>query len=183
MTKSLVFISLLGAVACAQNVSPPSTKGGTSTLAATLKQIQDKVNSQGEIRYTMISVNADQGGSAEDQYAVETSGAVADPSSRSMQVNARMTVNGKTQSQGQVAVPFRDLTTVDVRKQSELIEEKTVRAGITAWKGTIKPENYVVQMFKKGDLYGMFFFRDEESAQLVATSVNQVIRLCSAKAK
>jgi len=158
MSKLLAFICILGAVACAQNESQSSAKGGPSALAATLKQIQEKVNSQGEIRYTMISENTVQGGSVEDQYAVETSGAVADPRSCSIQVDARMSLNGRTQSQGRVTVPFRDLTNVDVRKQSQLIEEKTARAGITAWKGTIKPENYVVRMFQKGELYGMFFF-------------------------
>jgi len=181
MSKLLVFICIFGAVACAQNESPPSAKREPSTLATTLKQIQDKVNSQGEIRYTMISENTVQGGTVEDHYAVETSGAVADPRSCSIQVDARMSLNGKTQSQGRVTVPFRDLTSVDVRKQSQLIEEKTTRAGITAWKGTIKPENYVVQMSQKGELYGMFFFRDEDSAKLVAASVNQVIQPCGAK--
>jgi hypothetical protein len=182
MSKLLVICIFLAA-ACAQNERPSSAKSGPSTLATTLKQIQDKVNAQGEIRYTMISENSVQGGSAEDQYAIETSGAVADPRSCSIQVDVRMSMNGKTQSQGRATVPFRDLTDVDVRKQSQLIEEKTARAGITAWKGTIKPENYVVQMFQKGQLYGMFFFRDEDSAKLVATTVNQVIQLCGAKVR
>jgi hypothetical protein len=179
----VVLIAMPLAVVAAQNTSSPSPKSGSVTLAATLKLIQDKVNSQGEIRYTMISENTVQGGSVEDQYAVETSGTVADPQSCSIQVNARMSMNGKTQRQGRATVPLRDLTNVIVRTQSQLIEDRTARAGVTGWKGTIKPESYAIQTFQNNDLYGMFFFRDEDSAKLVAKSITQAIQLCGGKVK
>jgi len=52
----------------AQPSGPPSPKpaADSKALAATLKVIQDKVNAQGEIRYTMISENTVQGGTVED---------------------------------------------------------------------------------------------------------------------
>jgi hypothetical protein len=177
-------LAIATTVVAAQTSSSSSAKSGTpASLAATLKLIQEKVNSQGEIRYTMISENTVQGGSVEDQYAVESSGAVANPRSCSLQVNARMSMNNKTQTQGRATVPFREITKVVVRTQSQVIEEKTARAGVTGWKGKITPDSYVVQTFQDGNLYGMFFFRDADAANLVAKSISQAIQLCGGKVK
>jgi hypothetical protein len=185
MKKSLIVVALglTTAVAPAQTTNSSPAKPGIASLAATLKLIQEKVNSQGEITYTMISENTAQGGTVEDRYAVETSGAVADVNSCSLQVNARMSMNGKTQKQGRAAVAFQGLTRVVVRTQSQLIEEKTTNMGVTGWKGKITPESYVVQTFKDGTLYGMFFFRDQDAANLVAKSIGQAIQLCGGKLK
>ena len=92
-------------------------------------------------------------------------------------------MNGKTQTQGRATVPFQGLTRVVVRTQSQLIEEKTTSTGVTGWKGKITPESYVVQTFQDGTLYGMFFFRDQDAANLVAKSISQAIQLCGGKLK
>jgi hypothetical protein len=182
-SQIVVALVLLATVVAAQTSSSSSAKPSAPSLPATLKLIQEKVNSQGEITYTMISENTVQGGTVEDHYAVETSGAVADAYSCSLQVNARMSMNGKTQTQGRATVPFQGLTRVVVRTQSQLIEEKTTSTGVTGWKGKITPESYVVQTFQDGTLYGMFFFRDQDAANLVAKSISQAIQLCGGKLK
>lgn len=166
----------------AQNVNvPPKSK--SANVAVILKRIQEKVNAQGEIRYAMVSENLVRGGTAEDQYVIETSGAVVHPSSCSIELNGRMAMNGKTQSQGRMMVPVRELTKIVVRTQTQLINERTARSGVTGWKGTIKPESYAVQAFQGASLDGMFFFRDEESANLVAKSLGQAVQLCGGQLK
>ena len=126
----------------------------------------------------MISENTIQGSSEEDQYAVETSHAVADPRSCTLQVDAHMSLNGKTQKQGRMGVGFRDITALRVKTQTQAIDERTAKAGVTGWKGRVVPESYIVQTFQGGNLSGIFFFRDEGTANRVAESISQAIRLC-----
>jgi hypothetical protein len=182
MMKKLYLMTYLAVLvtATAQTSAPPSPTppSNTASLAATMKLIQDKVNAQGEIRYTMVSENTVRGGTVEDQYAVETSHAVADPDSCAVQVDARMSLNGTPQTKGRAGLRFRDITKLAVKTQTELIDEKTARAGVTGWKGKIVPENYVVQTFHEGKLSGMFFFRDRATAEDVATAISRAVELC-----
>ena len=53
--------------------------------------------------------------------------------------------------------------------------------GVTQWTGTISPENYIVQAFQSGSLVSMFFFREQEMANLVAKDFSQVVELCGGK--
>jgi hypothetical protein len=162
---------------------PPSSKPGSSSpsLDSTLKLIRDKVNEQGEIRYTMTSRSTVSGETVQDKYIVETSNATADAHSCTLQVDARMLLNGRTQVQGRPVVQFRNITSVAVKTQSQAIEEKTAQAGVTQWKGKITPESYIVQAFQSDALSGMFFFREKETAILVAKNTSRVIELCGGK--
>jgi hypothetical protein len=61
-------------------------------------------------------------------------------------------MNGKTQRQGHTAIPFREVTRIAVKSQTEAIDERSARAGVTEWKGKITPENYVVETFHSDTL-------------------------------
>jgi len=175
----LTYLAVL-VTASAQTSAPPSVKppSNTASLGATMKLIQDKVNAQGEIRYTMVSENIVHGGIVKDEYAVETSHAVVDPQSCVVQVDAHMSLNGRPQTKGRPGLRFRNITKLAVRTQTELIDEKTARAGVTGWKGKNAPENYVVQTFHEGSLSGMFFFRDRATAEDVAKAISRAVELC-----
>ena len=76
--KNLVIIAcwaLIVSFAAAQNSnnSNPSNGSDESSLSSALKLIQDRVNKQGEIRYTMTSKNTASGETVQDKYVVETS--------------------------------------------------------------------------------------------------------------
>ena len=179
-----VCLIVAGTFSAAQDSSkPPSSKPASSnpSLDSTLKLIQKKVNEQGEIRYTMTSRNTVSGETVQDKYVVETSNATADAHSCTLRVDARMLLNGRTQAQGRPVVQFRDITSVAVKTQSQAIEEKTARAGVTQWKGKITPESYIVQAFQSDALSGMFFFREQETANLVAKNISRVIESCGGK--
>ena len=60
------------AVAQHQRPVSPKYSGDTSTLHAMVKEIQDKVNAQGEIRYVVVSQNIIKRETVEDHYMVET---------------------------------------------------------------------------------------------------------------
>jgi hypothetical protein len=86
MNSLPLVVCLIGAgtLAAAQNSSKsPLSKPSSSTpsLDSALMQIQNKVNAQGEIRYTMTSQNTVSGETVQDKYVVESSKAVADPRS------------------------------------------------------------------------------------------------------
>lgn len=184
--KNLVIIAcwaLIVSFAAAQNSnnSNPSNGSDESSLSSALKLIQDRVNKQGEIRYTMTSKNTASGETVQDKYVVETSNAVADVSSCSLRVDAHMTLNGKTQAQGRPVVSLRNTDSVIVKSQSQAIEEKTKQAGVTQWTGKISPESYIVQAFQSGALEGMFFFRDQETANLAAKDISRAVELCGGR--
>jgi hypothetical protein len=92
-----------------------------------------------------------------------------------------MLLNGKTRAQGRPTVQFRDITSVIVKTQSQAIGEKTAQAGVTQWKGKIAPESYIVQAFQADALAGMFFFREQETANSVAENMSRAIELCGGK--
>jgi len=180
----LVCFGLLASFAAAQNSNNPNSSNASdskSSLGSTLKLIQDQVNKQGEIRFTMTSKNIASGETVQDKYVVETSNAVADASSCSLQVNARMVLNSITQAQGTPVVSIRNIDSVIVKSESQAIEEKTKQAGVKQWTGTISPESYIVQAFQSGGLVGMFFFRDQETANLVAKDISRVVELCGGR--
>jgi len=180
----MIALAALLLPAFAQNSVPGATKtlDGNASLGSTLKFIEDKVNEQGEIGYTMVSENTIQGGTVEDQYTIETSHAVADPGDCTLEVDARLTMNGKTQSQGHGEIRFRDISTITVTTQSQAITEQTSKAGVIGWRGKVVPENYVVKTFHSGDLSGVLAFRDQGAAVLVAKALNHAVELCGGKA-
>jgi hypothetical protein len=154
---------------------------GTSSLDSTLRLIADKINAQGEINYTMISENTRSGGIVEDKYFAKTSNAATDPRFCTLQVDGLLVLNGKTQSQGRGVVRLKDITSVAVKTQSQAIGEQTAKADITEWKGKVVPESYVVQTLQSGSLTGVFFFRDQQTAILVAKNLSRAVELCGGK--
>jgi hypothetical protein len=171
-------MALLVTAALAQSKASPKPSPNTASLSVTLKLIQDKVNAQGEINYTMISESTVDGHTVEDRYTVETSHALADPTSCAMQVDAKMTMNGKTQRQGRAAIQFRDTTALAIKSQTIAIEEQSARAGVTAWKGKITPESFMIETFHSGSLSGILFFRERATAEDVGKAISQVVEQC-----
>lgn len=157
------------------------TPGSSVSLEETLRLIKDKVNAQGEISYIMTSENLRSGGTVQDKYSVETSHARADSRSCRLEMDGRLVLNGVVQSQGHGEVPLKSITTIMVKTQSKAIEEQTARAGVTEWKGSVAPESYVLQTFQSGTLTGVFFFRDQETANLVAKNISRAVELCGGK--
>jgi hypothetical protein len=135
-----VCLGLFVSFATGRNSSTPGSPNAPDTkasLAATLKLIQEQVNKQGQIRYTMTSKSTASGETVQDKYLVETSNAVGDANSCSLQVDARMVLNGVTQAQGRPVVSLRNIDAIIVKSQSQAIEEKTKQAGVKEWTGTI----------------------------------------------
>jgi len=143
-----------------------------------LQSVRDMVNAQGEISYTMISKSAVDGSVVEDHYTVETSHAVAHTDSCSLEVEAKMTMNGVMQRQGRVAIPFRPVTGVAVKSQTDAINEHSAKAGVTAWTGKIAPESYMVQTLQSGTLSGILFFRERAAAEEAAKTISRIVEQC-----
>jgi hypothetical protein len=57
------------------------------------------------------------------------------------------------------------------------------RARPLQYEPTIELWGYVVQTFHGDNLYGMFFFREEDAANLAAKSISQAMELCGGKVK
>ena len=174
--KSITYCMVLVVTALAQTKSSPPPNA--ASLSVTLKLIQDKVNAQGEIAYTMISESTANGHTVEDRYTVETSHTLADPTSCAMQVDAKMAMNGKTQRQGRAAIQFRDISGLAIKSQTFAIEEQSARAGVTAWKGKITPESFMIQTFHSGSLSGIVFFRERATAEDVGKAISRVVEQC-----
>ena len=186
MTAKLVVLCftmlMLTTWAAAQRPAAQPTKASTSTstndLAATLKLIQDRINEQGEIRYTMISENSARGVKIENKYAVLTGHAVADAGTCTLTFSGYMKQDGKVQSQGRDTLRFRDITALAVKSQTWLIGRRTAMAGVTGWKGKVSPESYGLQTMHHGRMSSLFFFHKEETANQVAEAMSRATKLC-----
>ena len=182
MKHSLALFCLILMTACATPQRPPvqpvKPPGPDNDLAATLKLIQDKINEQGEIRYTMVSENPARGVKIENKYAVKTGDAMADANACTLTFSAYMTQDGKVQSHGRDTVRLRDITALAVKSQSWLIGERTAMAGVTEWKGKISPESYALKTVRHGRTSGLFFFHTEDAANKVAEAMSRATKLC-----
>lgn len=177
-TATIYCMVSLATIALSQTATSPRSSSEELSLPASLRFIQDNINAQGEIRYTMISKSTVDGHTVEDHYMVETLHAIADPRSCTMQLDASMTLNGRVQRKGRVAIQFRDITTLSVKSQTNAIEEQTARAGVTEWTGKIMPESYLIQTFHNGSLSGILFFRERFTADNVAKAIRRVVEQC-----
>jgi hypothetical protein len=164
---------ILASTPWAQNTARPA-----GAREKNLKLIQDKINEQGSISYTMISTRAPDGAVFEDQYVAETAHAVADPSSCTIEFDGSLTLNGKPQSQGRRGFRFGDVTSLNVISQSRAISQQTVQASVNGWKGTVQPESYMIQILESRQLFGVVFFRDFETASLVARAIRDAAAAC-----
>jgi hypothetical protein len=184
MAKTLAILCLIVSVACAMAQKPatPAAKAGDNKdLAATLKLIQNKINEQGEIRYTLVSENPGKGLRIKNKYAMQTGKALVDVSACTISVEAHMFKDGKLQTRGRDTVNVRDVTAMTVKSQTRMVREKTARVGISGWKGTVTPESYSLELRSHGRISGVFFFRTEEAANQVADAVGRTTRLCAGK--
>ena len=86
----MVLVLVLALAATAQQSATPAKAADSKDLAATLKLIQDRINEQGEIHYTMVSENPGRGVKVENKYAIQTGHAVADPQACTLTVEAHM---------------------------------------------------------------------------------------------
>ncbi|HLK07744.1 MAG TPA: hypothetical protein VKV30_07380 [Candidatus Angelobacter sp.] len=178
-TPAILCAIALAACAMAQRpAASPAKAGDNKELAATLKLIQDKINEQGEIHYTVISENLSKGIKIENKYAMQTGKAVVDVSACTLSVEAHMSKDGKLQTRGRDTVNVRNVTAMTVKSQTRMIREKTARMGVTGWKGTIVPESYSLELMSRGRISGVFFFRTQESANQVADAVVRATKLC-----
>ena len=181
LTLACLIVLAAGAQGQASAGATAKASGASDDRAATLKLIQDKINEQGEIRYTMVSENSRTGAKIENKYAVQTGHAVADPRTCTLTVEAHMAQDGKMQSHGRDTLRLADVTALAVKSQSRLISERTARAGVTGWKGKVTPESYALETLHRGRMSGLFFFRTQETANQVADAVSRAIRLCGGK--
>src|SRR5580765_1723455 len=102
MTSKLIVLYFSILVTCLatwaavqQPAQPAKASASSNDLAATLKLVQDKINEQGEIRYTMISENPARGVKVENKYAVLTGHAVADAGACTLSFSGYMKQDGK----------------------------------------------------------------------------------------
>ena len=114
----VVCLGMIGTFAAAQNSSSSNSSNASdckSSLNSTLKRIQDRVNDQGEIRFTMSSKSTVNGEMVQDEYVAETTNAITDANSCTLQVDVRMILNGKIQAQGRPVIQFRGIDFIIVK--------------------------------------------------------------------
>jgi len=174
VTPSLVLAVLLIVPVPAQGPNA----GKPSPLKDALTQIVDAVNKEGEIHYTMVARKVRTGETSKEEYVVQTHNATYDEKACSITVEGFMSRDGKEQSKGSAETHLRELSALAVKSQKQLIDERTARAGVSDWKGTVTPDSYGLQMLSNGRMSGILFFHKEETANAVAGHVARATSLC-----
>ena|SRR5882724_132376 len=72
-------------------------------------------------------------------------------------LRGRLTKYRQIQSQGSTIARLRDVTPLAVKTQTQLINEKTAKMGVTGWnKRKVTPETYAFQVVRSGFHYLSF---------------------------
>lgn len=161
-----------------QRDSIPQSSELTGNAKATFESIAKKIDEQGEIKYVMTSRSINGGEPVTDSYEVQTWNSTFDLTNCELRVDSRMKLNGAIQSTVREVINLRRISRLLVVTQSQAIQERTAKAGVTDWKGSVSPESYVFEVFQSNGLYGILFFRTLDAANQVRKNMKLAMSLC-----
>jgi len=158
---------------------PPQPADNGPSLAVTMQFIQDKMNEQGKIYYTLYTHDNSNG---EDwpvyQISIEATNAVANPATCSITWHKVTTNGGKIGINGDYSLNLRDVLSIEVRTSTyEAKMEDTARGNPQIDKRQ-DPPYFAVTSRLKGNKETPLFFSSEEMANRVAKAMVHAVELC-----
>jgi hypothetical protein len=175
------FVVLLSIPAFTQTAVTPPPQPAVSgpSLAVTMQFIQDKMNEQGKIDYTL---NTHDNSKGEDwpvyQISIEVTNAVADPAACRITWHKVTTNGGKVGIDKDFSLDLRTVLTLEVRTSTyEAKMEDTARGNPELDKRQYPPY-WAVTSKLKGNTETPLFFSSEEMANRVAKAMVHAVELC-----
>ena len=177
--SALVFTTFFAAFAQTPVPPPPQPADNGPSLAVTMQFIQDKMNEQGKINYTL---NTHDNSNGEDwpvyQISIEATNAVANPATCRITWHKVTTNGGKVGIDRDLSLDLRDVLTIEVRTSTYEAKMEDTASGHPALDKRQEPPYFAVTSRLKGNKETPLFFSSEEMANRVAKAMVHAVELC-----
>ncbi|HME57505.1 MAG TPA: hypothetical protein VKF63_04145 [Terracidiphilus sp.] len=177
--SALVFTTFFAAFAQTPVPPPPQPADNGPSLAVTMQFIQDKMNEQGKIDYTLYTHDNSNG---EDwpvyQISIEGTNVIANPATCRITWHKVTTNGGKVGIDRDLSLDLRDVLTLEVRTSTYEAKMEDTANGHPALDKKQEPPYFAVTARLKGNKETPLFFSSEEMANRVAKAMVHAVELC-----
>jgi hypothetical protein len=158
---------------------PPQPAADGPSLAVTMQFIQDKMNEQGKINYTL---NTHDNSNGEDwpvyQIGIEVTNVVADPATCRITWHKVTTNGGKVGMNKDLSLDLRNVLTFEVRTSTYEAKMEDTANGHPELDKRQNPPYFAVTARLKGNTETPLFFSSEEMANRIAKAMVHAVELC-----
>jgi hypothetical protein len=175
------FTSLFSNFAVAQQSVPPPPQpaGNGPSLAVTMQFIQDKLNQQGKISYTL---HAHDNSNGEDwpvyQISIEVTNVIANPATCRITWHKVTTNNGEVGINKDYSFDLRNVLTFEVRTSTYEAKMEDTANGNPALDKRQDPPYFAVTAKLRDNTETPFFVTSEDMANRVAKAMVHAVELC-----
>jgi hypothetical protein len=180
-----ITICTMFSAALAQQSAPTSgiADNGPS-LAVTMQFIQDSMNAQGTISYALYTHD---GSNNSDwpvyQITIGVTNVIADPATCHITWHKVTTNGGKVGINGDFLLDLRNVQSFVLRTSTEEAKVEDNANGPNSITKTQVPPYFVVTARSAGNTETPFFFKDEDTRDLVAKALTHAMELCGGGGK
>ena len=174
-----ILMGTMFATAFAQQAAAPASGDGAS-LAATMQFIQDQMNEQGRIDYTLRTHdNAEGTDWPVYQIGIEPSQAVADAVGCRITWHKRLFRDGKMLLEKDISLDLRSVVKVEVRTSVQESKAEDTANGNTQYDKRQDPPYFAVVPVGTEKASTQIFISTEDRANRIAKAVRRAVLLCS----
>lgn len=178
---AIVLLFFAKATSAQQKNQPSERLTQEHGLEATMKFIQDKLNSIGPVNYTARAHDSRNGGDWTNQFKDEVSQLVANPSVCRIYYHWFAAVENRVTMDKEVGFALHDVQKITVRTREEVFNSDNAAMGRASWTVKVDPPLYVLVVQRPAHVENHFVFRDENLATQVAKALAHGVELCGGK--
>jgi len=191
-TVCFVAVAVTAVLAQQKKAAPPPAKAADEgpSLEVTMKFIQDKVYSIGQVNFISYAHSGITGQDFTAQFRLEISKPVLTGSSNCMFFfHERSVVQGELRHDKDFGIPFKDVEDIKsvekilVMSEEQNLKEKDSANGHPEMSSRVDPPVFVVQAIRSDNYKNDLYFVDEELANRVAKAMVHAVELCGGGSK
>lgn len=180
LLAACLFCGIALTLSAQQTVAPPPQPAGSGpSLAVTMQFIQDKMNEQGKINYTLHTHDNDSGEDWPVYYiSIEASNVIANPATCRITWHKVTTNGGKIGINDNFSLDLRNVLNFEVRTSTYEAKMEDTANGHPALDKRQDPPYFAVTAKLRGNTETPLFFSSEEMANRVAKALVHAVELC-----
>jgi hypothetical protein len=152
-------------------------------LEATMKFIQDKLNSIGPVKYVTHAHDGQNGGDWTNKFHDEVNRLVANPAVCRVYYHWFTSVEEKVTMDKDIGFALYDVQQIRVLTREELFNSDNAAMGRASWTVKVEPPVYVLLVKRSARVENHFVFLDQDPANQVAKALTHAVELCGGKIK
>jgi hypothetical protein len=150
-------------------------------LEATMKFIQDKLNSIGPVKYVAHTHDVRNGGDWTNKFDDDVSRLVANPSVCRIYYHWFTSVEEKVTMDKDVGFALYDVQKIRVLTREELFNSDNAAMGRASWTVKVESPVYVLLVQRPAPRENHFVFLDQDLANRIAKALAHAVELCGGK--